>query len=190
MSANMNEQIFWKIIEVLHLNIYAVEERFTRMENDLLSLPEEDLFKFDKILWWQLEKSSTDELWAASYILTKEFTALAFVNFRLWLIMQGQRVFKKAINDAETLEVFIDDFKFDKIKLEKYKSFSTLVEQIYTTKTRKSDYKEVNTLLKELNEEEEERGDVQQEFMDLLPELAEKMGWKVEVFKGEWNSDK
>lgn len=185
----MNEQVFWKMIEALHPSVYSPKERLERLEEDLRALPREDLFKFDKYLWWQMNKSATDELWAASCILARIHDATRFMDFRLWLIMQGQRVFKKALNDAETLENYVDDFKHRKIKIGEYLPLGSLAETVYKDHTFKEDYREVNTYLSALNYQERHYEHLHREFMDMLPELCHLMGFKVELYRGEWQSD-
>ncbi len=189
-DTDMNEQTFWKIIETLHPSIYTLEERIERIEADLSALEMEDVLKFDRVLWWLMAKASTDEIWAASCILTQNYSIEGFRHFRLWLVMQGQRIFKKALNDGETLDAFIDAFKLKKVNVADYEVITELVRENYVIRTQKHDYEEANTFLKSLNYQEVERVAVPQTFEDALPELCQKMGWDVKIYKGEWASDK
>lgn len=188
----MNEQIFWSLITSPTKNVWS--EVTDWMKVCVQRLSEKDvvhIFKFDKILDWQLSKSNSVELWAASCVLSDEDSKEAFTNFRYWLMMQGQRVFKKAMDDPEILEIYAADFRVNAINLAAYQEMQYIAQRAYHRKTGLNDYNQIYPHQKEALKTvttKDENNDIR-EISELLPVLCNKMGWDNEVPKGQWQSD-
>ena len=185
----MNEQVFWRIIEASNNAGDLPNNRFRHIENDLSVIAVQDIFKFDKILFWLLDKANFEDLWAAHCVLTNEYSQDNFLRFRYWLIFQGQRIFKKTINDPEYLELFAPEFKSKNIELANYSDFEYLPERVYFNKTELRDYKTANPFSlehKNINGEKDIDTDT---LSDLVPILCKKMGWDTEFYDGKWISD-
>lgn len=185
----MNEQVFWKIIEQSAMESTEITARFRWIEEKLSNLTENHIFKFDKVIHFLLEKSNTEDLWAASYVLTEEVSSEQFLVFRYWLMLQGQRIFKKAINDSEYLELFTGDFKNKAINLDTITEFKHLAARAYQIKTKLKNYQEAFPYdLKIPNIGESMNADTVT-VSDLVPLLCKKMGWDTDFIKGTWKSD-
>jgi hypothetical protein len=185
----MNEQVFWKIIEQSVIENTEITARFRWIAQELSNLTEKNIFKFDKVVHFLLGKSNTEDLWAASYVLTEEVSSEQFLVFRYWLMLQGQRIFKKAINDAEYLEIFTDDFKNKAIDLDTIIGFKYFAERAYEIKTKLKNYQETFPYdLKTPNIDASITIDTVT-VSDLVPLLCKKMGWDTDFIKGTWKSD-
>lgn len=185
----MNEQVFWKIIEQSAIESTETTARFRWIEQELSNLAEKNIFKFDKVIHFLLEKSNTEDLWAASYVLTEEVNSEQFLVFRYWLMLQGQRIFKKAINDAEYLEMFTDDFKNKTIKVDTITEFKHLAEHAYEIKTKWKNYQEIFPYNLEIPNIDASISIDTVTVSDLVPLLCKKMGWDTDFIKGTWKSD-
>ena len=185
----MNEQVFWKLIETSKAENNSPYERILFIQKELIKLDEYYIFKFDKTLVWLLNKANSVDLWAASCVLTNQHDKESFEYFRYWLIMQGQRIFKKALNDAEYLEIFVADFKSNTVLVKEYAELSLIGERAYSVKTSERNYKFVQPfdLSKDLLDGEMENNNHLIE--DILPVLCQRMGWNNEVVEGNWLSD-
>jgi hypothetical protein len=185
----MNEQIFWKLIEASKVENNSPYDRIMFVQKQLTELEEYYIFKFDKVLIWLLNKANVIDLWAAARVLTKDSDKQSFEYFRYWLMMQGQRIFKKALDDPEYLEIFIADFKLNSINIQDYTELSLIAERAYSIKTSERNYKFVQPfdLSKDLLDGEMENNN--RLIEDILPVLCKGMGWNNEIVKGNWLSD-
>ncbi len=185
----MNEQVFWKIIEQSSIENTDLTERFQWIKQELSNLTEKQIFKFDKVIHFLLEKSNTEDLYAASYVLLGAGNEEQFLQFRFWLMLQGQRTFKKAINDAETLDVFVDDFKNKIVDWSKIIELKELAENAFFIKNNLKNYSEIfpyhleNVTIKSFIDVDKSK------IADLVPLLCQKMGWETDFVKGTWKSD-
>jgi hypothetical protein len=185
----MNEQVFWKLIEDSKTSINTLYERMLVIQNKLANLEIQHIFKFDKVLVTLLNKANKIDVWAAGCVLTTQCDKDSFECFRYWLIMQGQRIFKKALDDPEYLEIFIGDFKSNAIQIKDYAILSLIAERAYFTLTLEQNYKSVQPfdLSKDLLDGEMKYDNPSIE--DILPVLCKGMGWENEIVEGNWASD-
>lgn len=91
----MTEEQFWTIIEN--------SNRGRNLKECLTPLSEEELFGFR--YWWIhfCHISYKQELWAVAYVVLGGCSDDGFDYFRFWLIVQGQKVFYNALENADTL---------------------------------------------------------------------------------------
>lgn len=94
-SKLMTEEQFWTIIEN--------SNRGRNLKESLTPLSEEELFGFR--YWWIhfCHISYKQELWAVAYVVLGGCSDDGFDYFRFWLIVQGQKVFYNALENADTL---------------------------------------------------------------------------------------
>ena len=94
-SKLMTEEQFWTIIEN--------SNRGRNLKECLTPLSEEELFGFR--YWWIhfCHISYKQELWAVAYVVLGGCSDDGFDYFRFWLIVQGQKVFYNALENADTL---------------------------------------------------------------------------------------
>ena len=71
---------------------------------DLLSdLPPDEIVAFDRLLHELLAAAYRWDLWGAAYIINGGCSDDGFEYFRAWLVAQGERTYREALADPETL---------------------------------------------------------------------------------------
>ena len=105
----MNEEKFWQLIE--NAKARSDGETDAQLENlreNLEKLSPEEIVAFDRLFdkfFWQ---SYDWKLWAAAYLINGGCSDDGFDYFRAGLILQGEKVFKAALADPETLTEVLD----------------------------------------------------------------------------------
>src|SRR6185312_1731193 len=100
----MNETEFWNLIEATRSKSKGDGDRQVSLIQEALErLPEAEILEFDRLLHGFMAASYTQNLWAAAYIINGGCSDDGFDYFRAWLIAQGKDVFRRAMQDPETL---------------------------------------------------------------------------------------
>ncbi len=100
----MDAATFWQLIEDSRENAGGDPDEQAEQLTDLLSdLPPDEILAFDRMLRELLAAAYRWDLWAAAYIINGGCSDDGFEYFRLWLIAQGERVYREALADPETL---------------------------------------------------------------------------------------
>src|SRR6266496_618703 len=100
----MNEDIFWQLIaDSKQPSAGDSDAQVAALQERLQSLPESEIVEFDSLLHVQLDRSYHRDLWAAAYSINGGCSDDGFDYFRAWLIAQGERVYREALADPETL---------------------------------------------------------------------------------------
>jgi hypothetical protein len=95
---------FWQLIEDSRENAGGDPDEQAEQLTDLLSdLPPDEIVAFDRMLHELLAAAYRWDLWGAASIINGGCSDDAFEYFRLWLIAQGERVYREALADPETL---------------------------------------------------------------------------------------
>jgi hypothetical protein len=95
---------FWQLIEDSRENAGGDPDEQAEQLTDLLSdLPADEIVAFDRLLHELLTAAYRWDLWAAASIINGGCSDDGFEYFRLWLIAQGERVYREALADPETL---------------------------------------------------------------------------------------
>jgi len=95
---------FWQLIESSRENAGGDPDEQADELTDLLSeLPPDEIVAFDRMLHELLAAANRWDLWAAAYIINGGCSDDAFEYFRAWLVAQGERVYREALADPETL---------------------------------------------------------------------------------------
>jgi hypothetical protein len=100
----MDEISFWQHIDASRnavqgdpeQQIEALGERLTKLEPD-------DIVGFDRLFSQFHAQAYTHELWGAAYIIGGGCSDDGFMDFRGWLISRGEKAYKEALADPETL---------------------------------------------------------------------------------------
>lgn len=74
----------------------------------LAQYPEEDILSYDSILWELMDKAYIADLWHAAYILCCGCSDDGFMDFRAWLIGQGEEIYEKALVNPESLAEVVE----------------------------------------------------------------------------------
>ena len=166
----MNEAIFWDIM----LNTKQGSKGDPDIQQDLISAKlkqhtPEQIIEFDNIFRALLNIAYDWKLWAAAYIINGGCSDDCFLDFRGWLIAQGEKVYLKAIRDPDTL-VELDYLQADM----DYEGYSYLAFTAYEHLT--GDEMPLDPALVHPSEPHGEEWD-EDDLETLLPRLSQKFAW-------------
>jgi len=102
----MDVEQFWKLIEKTHqISSGAPDKQAELLIDELAKLSEADILSYQSILDDMMDKAYIGELWDVAFILASGWGCSddGFMDFRAWLIGQGQDVFEKALSNPESL---------------------------------------------------------------------------------------
>ncbi|WP_264552032.1 DUF4240 domain-containing protein [Flavobacterium sp. N2038] len=100
----MEEDLFWKIIQKTKDNSNGnFEEQQEELANELRKLTPDELILFDNSFRNFRGLANTWELWGAIYIIHGGCSDDNFIDFREWVIAQGQKFYYKVTHDPESL---------------------------------------------------------------------------------------
>lgn len=179
----MNEQILWMLIQqtrVERSNTYKQSQLLIEILSEW-SLPL--ILKFEKIYWDLMRRSFDADLWAAAYVLNDGCTQEDFLNFRNWLLLQGQATFRRTVEDPESIADWGD---LPIQSLIHYPDLQNKIAELIAIKSNRP----IETRYSEENFEL--IGDFWENDLDVVdkvPALCKKMGWGNQVPKGDWKTD-
>ena len=185
----MNEQIFWTIIEESKGTPTSPTAQIDAISLKVEGLITPRIYKFHKIYNWVLEKANLAELFIAAYILNAGCDDEEFILFRSWLILQGQKIYKNALENPETLCEYAYFFKRESNLIYRCIRFPDLAIRAFNAQHEHIDFWNeypYDVLEKEVKGEMPESED---DMVDVLPLLCKSMGWGNEIPKGHWVSD-
>lgn len=100
----MDAATFWQLIEDSRENAGDDPDEQAEELTDLLSdLPPDEIVAFDQMLQELLVAAYRWDLWGAAVIINGGCSEDGFEHFRAWLVGQGERVYREALADPETL---------------------------------------------------------------------------------------
>lgn len=100
----MDTTDFWRLIDASRRTGSGdVGDQAEALRRRLEQLQPHEIVEFDQIFREHLVAAYRWDLWAAAYIINGGCSDDAFEYFRCWLIAQGERVFREALTDPETL---------------------------------------------------------------------------------------
>jgi hypothetical protein len=108
----MEQTLFWQIIDAARQQADGdVDEHLAELQEELGKLPEAEIIAFDRIFTAYWARAYLWDLWAAAYIIGGGCSDDGFMDFRGWLIAQGEKVYEAALANPETLAevVPVDD---------------------------------------------------------------------------------
>ena len=142
-----------------------------------------NIYKFENI-YWKLMRSSFDaDLWAAAYVINDSCSQEEFLNFRSWLLLQGQATFRKTVQDPEYITEWLNLPIQTPIQ---YPDLHNKISELIAFKTNQSISHRFSEKGFELH------GEFWQndlEIVDKVPVLCQIMGWGNQISKGEWKTD-
>ena len=179
----MNEQILWMLVKhSQEMNNDAFQQ--SQLLIDLLSeWSIKNIYKFEKLYWKLMRRSYDADLWAAAYVINDGCSQQDFLNFRSWLLLQGQAIFRKTVQDPEYLVEWLNLPIQNPIE---YPSFHHKIAELIAYKTDQP----VSSRFSE--KDFELHGDFWENDLDIVdkvPLLCQIMGWGNQVPKGEWKTD-
>lgn len=100
----MDEGEFWRLIEAAKAESGGDCDRQAALLAERLSgLPSAAIVAFQRLFDERLDLAYTWDLWAAAYIINGGCSDDGFAYFRGWLVGQGERAYREALRDPETL---------------------------------------------------------------------------------------
>jgi hypothetical protein len=100
----MNEQKFWQLIDAVKKEAGAnFESRPAVLQKHLLSLEPKGIQSFQQRYEALLLEANSWSLWGAAYLMNGGCSDDGFKYFRDWLISEGQKTFKEAVANPDSL---------------------------------------------------------------------------------------
>ena len=166
----MNEATFWTIM--LETNKESGGEppiQQELIEKKLNGLSPDEIIEFDNIYRELINKAYDWKLWAAAYIVNGGCSDDCFMDFRGWLIGQGEEIYTKALIDPDSLGD-LDNLEEDM----EWEGYGYLAFTVYERKTGKE--MPINSEISHPSEPKGEEWD-EDELEKLLPKLSQKHAW-------------
>lgn len=97
----MTQVEFWEVIRSTRRR--DATEHVERLVAKLAKRPADEIVAFGR--WWARlhGKAYSWRLWAAAYLMNGGCSDDGFIDFRSWLILQGEAIYAAALKDPETL---------------------------------------------------------------------------------------
>jgi hypothetical protein len=95
----MDEILFWGLIKKARTTSDSIARQMEALSSDLSNFKASEIKNFQKLLDEKMCEAYHWDLWALAYIAQGGCSDDGFVDFRAWLILQGQEFFKLALTD-------------------------------------------------------------------------------------------
>ena len=166
----MNKEIFWNIMfETKQKSGNDPEIQQELIKKKLNELSANEIVEFDSIYRKLVNNAYDWKLWAAAYIVNGGCSDDCFMDFRGWLIGQGEEIYTKALSNPDSLSEL--DYLEEGMEWEGY---GYLASTVYEEKTQHEI--PANAEIKYLSEPKGEEWE-EEELEKLLPKLSKKYGW-------------
>ncbi|MQA40364.1 DUF4240 domain-containing protein [Rugamonas aquatica] len=100
----MNEKIFWQLIDAVKNEAgIHIESRPAVLQKHLSSLRPEEIQAFQQRYEALLLEANSWSLWGAAYLMNEGCSDDGFKYFRDWLISEGEKRFKEAVANPDSL---------------------------------------------------------------------------------------
>jgi len=139
------------------------------IEKNLNDLSPDEIIEFDNIYRELANEAYNWKLWAAAYIVNGGCSDDCFMDFRGWLIGQGEEIYTKALADPDSLAE-LDNLEEDM----EWEGYGYLAFTVYEKKTEKE--MPINSEIIHPSEPKGEEWD-EDELGKLLPKLSQKHDW-------------
>ncbi|WKN40476.1 DUF4240 domain-containing protein [Tunicatimonas pelagia] len=129
----MNNETFWQImLETKEESDGDPTEQQELIEERLYQLSPDQIIEYDRIFGELYIGAYTWKLWAAAYVINGGCSDDCFMDFRGWLIAQGEEVYTKALADPDSLS------ELEKLEEDvKWEGYAYLAHSVYEEKTGK-----------------------------------------------------
>lgn len=104
----MESSRFWEIIALSRQPDGDQDKQLQALRQQLDALSPEEIVSFQTHFYACQRAAYRWDLWGAGYILNGGCSDDSFMDFRSWLISQGQERYEAALRDPETLAEFFD----------------------------------------------------------------------------------
>lgn len=126
---------FWDLIAKTRLASDGdIKRQIDLLARELAAYPPEEIIQADTLLVKYHLLAYTNELWAAAYIVQGGCSDDMFMDFRHWLIAQGETIFQAALHDPETLGDVIGE-PVDTVVFARGQQFGGVAQDAYLLRT-------------------------------------------------------
>jgi hypothetical protein len=108
-GVKVDKSTFWSLMDrTKRLDKDNPDKQYELLLQELVKFSEADLVIFDEIFSELMARAYDWNLWAAAYIINRGCSDDGFMDFRAWLIGQGQAIFEQALQDPQSLVDVVD----------------------------------------------------------------------------------
>lgn len=166
----MDNDKFWKIIEISKSNSFGVyEKQQLELKKELEKLTAIEVLEFDNKFRKLRGEIYNWDFWAAAYIINGGCSDDSFSDFRGWLIGQGRSIFESSLQNIENLSEIKETNDGD------WEGLSYIPTEVYKQKTGNNIPQGIQENF-EITGEEWEEDEI--ELKKRYPKLCEKFGTK------------
>lgn len=164
-SRQMDESLFWQIIEEAKNNTDSVMERPGELTSLLEKYTATSIKKFSSLFQNKLDLLYRQDVWAIAYIALGGCSDDGFEYFRCWLISEGKSIFDAIIADPESvIELSEQPLELEAMLYATDEAYERRANKVLPPRSAKR----VNLAGKEWTEEE---------LPKLFPKACKKFGW-------------
>ncbi len=98
-SQKMTEDVFWEMIAKSKTDTTSVAEQIENLTSELETFAAPQIKRFQKILDEKLIELNHWDVWALAFLAQDGCSDDAFLEFRAWLLLQGQEIFRTSLNN-------------------------------------------------------------------------------------------
>jgi hypothetical protein len=108
----MDTSQFWRLIEQSKTKSGGdCHKQVDALTSILLELPAGEIDEFDSMFYRFHAQAYRNDLWAAAYIMNGGCSTDCFLDFRSWLIGQGEAIYTAALRDPESLASVVESIQ-------------------------------------------------------------------------------
>lgn len=106
----MHKTQFWQLIDQSRLQATQLNQTHAQALTDLMhALPVSDVVDFENLFTHYFHQAYDWKLWGAAYLIHGGCSDDGFMDFRAWLIGQGEAMYKAVLGNPDVLAQSIDD---------------------------------------------------------------------------------
>ncbi len=95
----MTEDVFWEMIAKSKTDATSVAEQIENLTTELENFSAPQIKRFQKMVEDKLMELNHWDVWALAFLAQDGCSDDAFLDFRAWLILQGQEIFRTSLNN-------------------------------------------------------------------------------------------
>lgn len=99
----MDKEKFWQIIEYAHAKQGGWQDMLDPLVDALAQLEPQDIIRFKQIYNEYQNLADKEKLWAAAAVINNGASDDLFIDFRAWLIAQGEEIYLNALMEPDSL---------------------------------------------------------------------------------------
>lgn len=106
----MEPIVFWRMMETANADAEGdCFEQAEALKRAMEDLPLEEILSFQQIYADYFRRAYRWDLWGAAYLINGGCSDDGFMDFRAWLIAQGERDYMLALSDPDSLAEIVEE---------------------------------------------------------------------------------